>query len=66
MEIADHASGIKLSKEILTAILSEDTQEFTLDPGADPTKPQLKTVSVQTEPKPDDRGWYAIKVTLKF
>ncbi len=64
MEIADRASGNTLTDEILGAILSGDTKEFTLEPSADSTKPQLKTVSVEKEKRPD--GWSVITVTLEF
>lgn len=64
MEIADRASGHTLTSEILTAILSGDTKKFTLEPSADPTKPQLKTVSVENNKRND--GWYSMNATLEF
>lgn len=64
MEIADRASGNTLTEEILGAILSGDTKEFKLDPSADSTKPQLKTVSVEKEKRTE--GWSVMTVTLEF
>lgn len=64
MEIADRASGHQLTNEILTAILSGDTKEFTLDPDGDPTKPQLRIVSVENNKRND--GWYSMNATLEF
>lgn len=64
MEIADRASGNKLTEEILEAILAGETKEFTIEPSADSTKPQLKTVSVENDKRTE--GWSVRTVTLKF
>ena len=64
MEIADRASGNKLTEEILRAIMAGETKDFTLEPGADLTKPQLKTVFVENKNRGD--GWSVRTVTLKF
>ncbi len=51
IEIADKASGQKLNAELIPAILFGESRDFTLAPGADGATPQIRTVSVVTDPQ---------------
>lgn len=62
----DRASGQKLSEEILDALLLGKTEDFTLEPGDDKTKPQVKTVSIKLENR-DRKPWKYVKgIELRF
>lgn len=62
----EKVSGQKLSEEITDALLMSETKEFTLEPSADKTKPQVKTVSIKKEAR-DGRPWKFVKgITLNF
>ncbi len=65
-DILDKASGQKLSEEITDALLMGETKDFTLDAGANTTKPQIKTISVEKKNR-DGKPWKYIKsITLNF
>lgn len=62
----EKVSGQKLGDEITHALLVSETREFTLEPGADKTKPQVKTVAIKKEAR-DGRVWKYVKgITLNF
>ena len=66
MEIADKAGGQKLTDEILTVIESGESRDFILPPGADQTRPQIKTVYVEHIPRDGKMFKYVKHVTMKF
>jgi hypothetical protein len=65
-EIADRTGGQKLPEDVLRAILSSETKDFTLEPGADETKPQLRTVAVEHSEGGSSSFKYSTQVTMKF
>ena len=65
-DILDKVSGQKLSQEIVNGLLMSETKNFTLEPGADKTKPQIKTVSIKKEYR-DGKPWKFVKgIELHF
>ena len=63
-QVAEKAGGQKLTDEMLMAIITnEKGKEFTLAAGEDPTKPQLKSVFIDSHPQ--GTGTYTI-VKMKF
>jgi hypothetical protein len=65
-EALDKASGQKLTEEILDALLMSETKDFTLEPGDDKTKPQVKTVSIKKQNR-DGKPWKYVKgIELRF
>lgn len=65
-EIADRAGGQKLPEDVLRAILSSETKDFTLEPNAGETKPQLRTVAVEHREGGSSSFKYSTQVTMKF
>lgn len=64
-DIADKASGQKVPEDVLRAILTGETKEFPIEPNANETRGQIKTITVQRNSSGSSFK-YSVRVIIKY
>lgn len=64
-DVADKASGQKVPEDVLKAILVGETKTFDIEPNANETRGQIKTIAVQRDSSGSSFK-YSVRVIIKY